>query len=115
MWFFGGVALAYLGYRMQDRVPSSGSPEEKKRLRIAYPMLGGTIGLATGFFGPVILTVISVNSGGHNFIRNASATDFISIMITSTVIGALLGYYIGKRNNFRKPQWISQMDERLGF
>lgn len=115
MWFFGGVALAYLGYRMQDRVPMSGSEEEKRRLRIAYPMLGGTIGLAAGFFGPVLVSVVSFNLGGPNFLRTTDAVEAISFMMLSVAVGAVLGYYVGKRNNFTKPKWMTAVDERFGF
>ena len=115
MWFFGGVILAFLGYRMQDRAPAPGSQQEKRNLRIAYPLAGGTLGLAAGFFGPVLATVISINLGGPNFLRTADALEAILFMVLSMVAGAVLGYFVGKRNNFCKPKWMTSMDERFGF
>ena len=116
IWFVGGIGLAYLGYRMQDRAPVHGSNEEKRRFRIAYIMLGGVIGLATAFFGTVFLTVISINLGGPNFTKIIDEPwEIISLITTLTVLGAFAGYYLGKRNNFNKSKWMAKIDEKLGF
>jgi DNA-binding transcriptional ArsR family regulator len=59
IWFIGGISLAYLGYRVQDRTPAPGSKEEKRELRIAYLLLGGMIGLAHCIFGPTIIILFN--------------------------------------------------------
>lgn len=117
MWFFGGVALAYLGYRMQDRQPMSGSDEEKKRLKIAYTMLGGVAGLAIAFFGTPILSVYSVSVGGPNLLRliDSYIFEYVTLLAIASILGGFAGYGIGKRNKFNKPKWMRQTDEKFGF
>lgn len=116
VWFFGSIGLAYLGYRMQDNRPESGSKEEKSRLRTGYIMLGGVFGLATAFFGTTFLTIISISIGGPNFLRMVNKPlDFFFLVLCLTTVGAVIGYYLGKRNGFRKPRWAIWLDERYGF
>ena len=113
--FAGSIGLAYLGYRMQDNRPEPGSKEEKSRFKIGYILLGGLFGLATAFFGPVFLTVISVSLGGPNFMRIINEPLEIFFLVSLTILGGVIGYYLGKRNGFRKPKWMTWIDDRLGF
>jgi DNA-binding transcriptional ArsR family regulator len=116
VWFFGSIGLAYLGYRMQENRPASGSKEEKSRLRLGYVMLGGFCGLAFAFFGTTFLTIISISFGGPNFLRMVNKPqDFSFLVLCLTSAGAIIGYYLGKRNGFKKPRWAVWLDERYGF
>jgi hypothetical protein len=115
IWFFGGLVLAYLGYRMQDKPLVLGSEDERRRFKIVYPMAGATAGLAIGFFGPVIISAISFGLGGPNLIANADAEDALLIITVAVALGAVLGYWMGKRKDFRKPKWMIKSDEKFGF
>lgn len=116
VWFCGSIGLAYLGYRIQDSRPESGSKAEISRQRIGYIMLGGFSGLATAFFGTTILTFISINVGGPNFLRMVNnPLDFFFLVLFLTTAGAITGYFLGKRNGFKKPRWATWLDERYGF
>jgi hypothetical protein len=107
LWFAGGMGLAYLAYRVQDKAPLPGSTEEKKRIRRAYPMIGGLIGLIIGFIGPIILILLVMLTGGPNLAYYAGSGDLaISLLVFGTIIGAIIGYWIGKRRNFRRPDWF---------
>jgi hypothetical protein len=112
VWFIGAIGLAYLGYRMQGKVPASGSKEEKSRFKKAYILLGGWIGLVLAFFGTVFLTFLSVRLGGPKFIRIINEPWEFSVLV---VLGAITGYCVGKRNNFEKPKWMDKIDEKFGF
>ena len=114
--FVGSIGLAYLGYKMPDRLPELGTEEERKRFRIFYILTGGVAGFAASFFGPVIATLISIQLGGPNFLRLIDEPSEIGGLIGSlTVVGIILGYFIGKHNNFEKPKWMTKIDERYGF
>ncbi len=115
LWFFGGVVLAYLGYRMQDKPLALGSEEVRRRFKIVYPMAGVVAGLVVGFLGPVIVSAISFSLGGPNLIKNADAEDALLIITIAVALGAVLGYWMGKRKDFRKPKWMIKSDEQFGF
>lgn len=115
IWFFGGLVLAYLGYRMQDKPLVLGSEEERRRFKVIYPMAGATGGLVVGFLGPVIVSAVSFGLGGPNLIRNADAQDALLVITVTVALGAVLGYWMGKRNDFRKPKWMIKSDEKFGF
>ncbi len=115
VWFFGGLVLAYLGFRMQDKPLVLGSEEERRRFRIVYPMAGATAGLIVGFLGPVVVSVISFSTGGPNLIANADTEDALLIITVAVALGVVLGYWLGKRKDFRKPKWMIKSDEKFGF
>jgi hypothetical protein len=114
--FVGSIGLAYLGYTMPDRTPAPGSEEERKKFQKFYPIAGGFAGLVTGFLGPVIATFISLRLGGPNFLKIINdPIEVLSLVAILIVIGAMVGYMIGKRNNFGKPKWMVKMDEKIGY
>lgn len=111
-----GVALAYFGYRMQRTAPKPGSKEEKSRMKKAYPVGGAWLGVATSFIGTIFLSILSIRLGGPNFFRIIDNTlGFIFVFVVSPIVGGIGGYYLGKRNGFRKPKWMTWIDEKLGF
>ena len=112
-----GVALAYLGYRSFSNRPESGSIKEKSKMKIGYTVGGAWLGLVVGFFGPILLTLISMCFGGPNIFRLIDDTDslFPLILLSLAIIGGICGYYLGKRNGFNKPRWVTWIDEKFGF
>jgi hypothetical protein len=114
--FFGSISTAYLGYRMQKNAPMIGLEGEKSRFKKAYIMFGGVIGLVLAFFGTVLLTFISVRLGGPNFMRIINEPwEFLVLASVLVVLGAVAGFFVGKRNNFEKPKWMAKIDEKFGF
>ncbi|XHH10037.1 MAG: ArsR family transcriptional regulator [Candidatus Bathyarchaeia archaeon] len=112
----GSIGLAYLGYTMPDRTPIPGSEEERKKFQKFYPIAGGLAGLVAGFFGPVVATFVSLWLGGPNFLRIINAPiEILSFVASLIVIGSIIGYIVGKRNDFRKPKWMVKIDEKFGF
>lgn len=112
----GSISVAYLGYRMQKNVPVVGSKEEKSRFKKAYIMFGGVVGLVLAFFGTVLVTFISVRLGGPNFMRIINEPwEFFVYVTVLIVLCAVVGFFIGKRNNFEKPKWMAKIDEKFGF
>ena len=111
-----GIALAYFGYRMQNTKPEPGSNQEKSRMRIGYTLGGAWLGLVAGFFGTALLSILSVNLGGPNILRLIDEPlEIFLVLAVPAVLGGIGGYYLGKRNGFRKPKWMTRVDEKLGF
>jgi DNA-binding transcriptional ArsR family regulator len=115
IWFFGGLVLAYLGYRMQDKPLMLGSEDERRRFMIVYPMAGATVGLLVCFLGPVIVSTVSFGLGGPNLIAKAHIEDALLIITVAVALGAVLGYWMGRITDFRKPKWMIKSDEKFGF
>jgi membrane protein YqaA with SNARE-associated domain len=115
--FVGSIGLCYLAYKVQGKKqPISGSKEDKERYKRAYVLIGGVTGLFLSFFGTVFLTFISIRLGGPNFIRMINGPwEFFLLATVLIVSGSVIGYYLGKRNNFGKPKWMDKIDERFGF
>ncbi len=114
--FVGSIGLAYLGYTMPDRTPEPGSEAERRKFKKFYPIVGGFVGFASAFFGTMFVTLISVRLGGPNFMKIIDEPfEIIALIGSLTIVGTLLGYIIGKRNNFEKPKWITKTDEKFGF
>lgn len=112
--FIGSIGLSYLAYRAQEKKqPISGSNEEKKRSRNAYIIVGGVIGLVAGFFGPIFFILLFHRFlGGPNLARLLNSGEvWISLMVIGPLVGTIIGYYIGKRNKFVKPKWITWMED----
>lgn len=115
-----GVALAYLGYRMWSNGPEAGSSKEKLGMKIGYTVGGAWLILFIGFFGPILLTLISMRLGGPNIFRLIDATIggtlyFFLLLLVLMPIGGIGGYYLGKRKGFSKPRWMTWLDEKFGF
>jgi DNA-binding transcriptional ArsR family regulator len=114
--FLGSIGIAYLGYTMPDRTPEPGSEEERKKFKKFYPLAGGFVGLVTAFFGTVIATLVSLRLGGPNFLKIIDGPfEIVTYIGGLTVVGAILGYIIGKHNGFEKPKWMTKTDEKFGF
>ena len=115
-----GVALAYLGYRAWSNRPEPGSKSERFRMKIAYTAGGAWLVLFIGFFGPVLFTLVSMRLGGPNVFRLIDAAVggtlyFLLLLFLALPIGGVIGYYLGKRNGFSKPRWMTWLDEKFGF
>lgn len=107
--FVGSIGLCYLAYRAQGKKqPIPGSKEEKKRLKISYIIVGGMLGLATGFFGPISVILIVHYLGGPNLARVGGDSGYlwISLLVIGLVVGAIAAYWLGKRRNFKIPEFI---------
>ena len=107
-----GIALAYFGYRMQRTIPAPGST----RFKIAYTMGGGCLGVGIAFFGTPLLSWFSVRLGGPNiFWLLDNESGIFIVLVVPAILGGVAGYFLGKRNGFRKPKWMTWVDEKLGF
>jgi threonine/homoserine/homoserine lactone efflux protein/DNA-binding transcriptional ArsR family regulator len=116
IWAISAIAIAYFGYRMQRNMPEPGSSREKSRMRIGYTVGGAWLGLVISFFGTILLSALSVRLGGPNILRLVdNAFEIIAVLAVPTVFGGIAGYYLGKRQDFRKPKWMTWIDDRLGF
>jgi DNA-binding transcriptional ArsR family regulator len=112
----GGIALAYFAYRMQRTMPEPGSKEEKSRMQKAYPLGGAWLGFVIAFFGTILLSWLSERLGGPNILRLVdNAFEFILVLAVPTIWGGIVGYYFGKSRGFKKPNWMTWLDNRLGF
>jgi DNA-binding transcriptional ArsR family regulator len=107
--FNGSIGLSYFGYRAQIKnQPAPGSNEEKRRSRNAYMIVGGVIGLVSGFLGPIFFILLF-----HRFLSGSilsgllnSGELWISLMVTGPLVGIIIGYYVGRRKKFAKPRWV---------
>jgi predicted permease len=112
----GSVFLAYLGYKVQGDRPPQGSKQERERMRIVYVLGGGLVGAAIAFFGPPMLSIMSLHSGGPNILRlieDHYLLEFIVIFFGSIILGSSIGYFIGKRNCFKQPKWGKWLEEHI--
>jgi len=92
---------------VQDRTPAPGSKEEKRKLRIAYLVLGGMIGLLIAFFGPTIIILLTRFLGGPDLAHAEGGGELWTfIIVIGPIIGAIAGYFIGKRKDFTMPIWM---------
>ena len=112
-----GIALTILGYRSFSNKPESGSIKEKSKMKVGYIVGGAWLGLVVGFFGPILLTLISMRFGGPNIFRllDDNGLLFFFLLLSLANIGGIIGYYLGKRNGFSKPRWMTWIDEKFGF
>jgi len=112
-----GTAIAYFGYRMQRARPEPISGEGSLRFKIAYTAGGAWLGLVFGFFGFPILSWLLEHLGGPKLLGFVD-TPFefvIFIIVGPTILGGIAGYYVGRRNGFNKPKWMTWIDNKLGF
>jgi hypothetical protein len=110
--FVTGILLAIFGYRMQITMPAPCSEKMKIRTRRAYILGGAWLGFAIAFFGVGLFLAM--------FFRPLlryywSDWYFIFMLIIAPALGAVWGYWVGKRNNFEKPKWMAWIDEKTGF
>ena len=115
IWFAGSIALAYLGYRLQDKALLPGIREEKN-YKIGYIVLGGVIGFAVTFFGTLIVSFLSVFLGGPDLVRltDSYVSEYISILAIMTILGGFAGYFIGKKQSFKQPKWGKWLEDHYG-
>ncbi len=107
LWFIGGMILAYLGYRVQN-----GSilliKDEKKRVKLVYATIGVMSGIIIAFFGPIAVILIAKVLGEPNLAyAHYGGEIWISLFLVLPLIGAIVSYYIGKRNSFTLPSWMT--------
>ncbi|MFA5366248.1 MAG: hypothetical protein WC325_13790 [Candidatus Bathyarchaeia archaeon] len=112
--FIGSIGLSYFGYRAQIKnQPLPGSNEEKKRSRNAYIIVGCVTGLVSGFFGPTFFILLFQRFLSKSILYGLlnSGELWISFMVIGPLAGTIIGYYIGKRNKFAKPKWVTWMED----
>ena len=53
---------------------------------------------------------------GPDFFRliNYFVFEYVIILAFSTIIGGVLGYYIGKNKSFEQPKWGKWLEEHVG-
>lgn len=110
--FVMGMFLAFFGYRMQMTMPAPGSDKMKERMRKAYPLGGAWLGFALAFFVVGIFLAMFARPLLRYF---WSEGYFVFMLIIAPGLGAVWGYWVGKRNGFNKPKWMVWIDEKTGF
>jgi len=107
VWFIVAVGLAYVGYRVHEKAPASGSLEEKGRARVAYPMVGEMVGLLAAFFAPTVIILLNRYMGGPDLAQaQGSGELWTFILVAAPLIGAVTGYFVGKKKDFTLPTWM---------
>ncbi|MCL5876835.1 MAG: hypothetical protein M1540_03380 [Candidatus Bathyarchaeota archaeon] len=104
--------MSYFGYKMMVNPPPLGSERMKKRMRIAYPLGGAWLGFAISFFGVALVLATFARPLLRYFF---SAEYAVFIIFVAPALGAVWGYWVGKRNGFNKPKWAAWLDEKTGF
>jgi hypothetical protein len=110
--FVMGIFLAIFGYRMMVTAPAPGSDKMKERMRKAYPLGGAWLGFAIAFFVVGIALAMFARPLLRYFWSNEY---FVFVFVVAPALGAIWGYWVGKRNGFNKPKWMVWMDEKTGF
>lgn len=110
-----GIALAYLGYRMQRSRPEPGSEEEKSRMKIGYIWGGAGAGLVIGFFALILLILLSRFLGGPDIAHMEGGGElWILMLVIGAIVGGIAGYRFGKKRGFQKPKWAVWLDKHFG-
>ena len=108
----GGIFLAFFGYRMQHTMPAPGSEKMKSRMKKAYTFGGAWLWFVIAFFG----VGITIGLFFRPFLTYFWSTWYLIFsLIAAPILGAYWGYWVGKKNGFNKPKWMTQIDEKLGF
>ncbi len=110
--FVMGIFLAFFGYRMMTTAPVAGSDKMKQRMRIAYPLGGATIALIIAFFVVPLFLAVFFRPLLRYYLTD---WNFILVITVPPALGAYWGYWVGKRNGFNKPKWMTWIDEKTGF
>ncbi|MDR2204096.1 MAG: hypothetical protein LBE76_07375 [Nitrososphaerota archaeon] len=107
-WFIGTIIATCVAYRLEVK-PLTPKLITDRKFTGLYIIYGGIAGLIIIFLGTTITSVISVSIDGPNLLQATSSNIvfFFCYLISATVIGCLTGYYIGKKNNFKKPKWFN--------
>jgi hypothetical protein len=106
------LPMSYFGYKSIVNPPSPGSDRMKKRMRVAYPLGGAWLGFAISFFvvGLVLATF------ARPLLRYFWTAEYWAFMVAGApALGAVWGYWVGKRNGFNQPKWIVWLNEKTGF
>jgi hypothetical protein len=114
-YFTMATIVVYFIYRMQRKIPASGSKEEKSRMRIGYAVGGVWFGLIIFFFGGGFLIRVLQEITGQPLLHAIFWTDWylsFSLLLAPT-IGGVVGYYFGKKRGFQKPKWAIWLDNRF--
>lgn len=110
--FVMGLFLAFFGYRMMVTTPPLGSDKMKQRMRKAYPLGGAWLGFAVSFF--VVGIVLALFA--RPLLRYFWTEEYwVFMLVIAPALGAVWGYWVGKRNGFNKPKWMVWIDEKTGF
>ena len=101
------MILAYLGYRVQN-----GSfaliKDEKKRVKAVYITIGAVMGVIFAFICPIVaILVFRLFSGQNLAYAQGGGEIWVSLFLVLPLIGATASYYIGKRNGFTLPSWMT--------
>jgi hypothetical protein len=84
----------------------------KRRMRVAYPLGGAWLGFVISFFGVALILA----TFARPLLRYFWSAEYAVVMIfVAPSLGAVWGYWMGKRNGFNKPKWMVWVDEKTGF
>lgn len=114
-YFVMATIVIYFGYRMQRKIPISGSKEERPRMSVGYVVGGVWLGLIIAFFFVGFLIRELQEIIHQPLLHNIFWTDWylgFSLLI-APAIGGVAGYYFGKKRVFQKPKWAIWLDNRL--
>ena len=100
-----GIGVAYMIQHILRDVLS-----KKRQLmiaKIAYTGLGAWAGWAITFFGAVLISALFRLSGNLPPLANPNGWWFLVLaFVIAPIIGAPIGYWVGKRRHFRTPNYI---------
>jgi hypothetical protein len=106
------LPMSYFGYKSMVNPPPIGSDRMKKRMRIVYPFGGAILAFNLAFLGVGLV----LGTFARPLLRYFWTTEYWVFMVCiAPVLGAVWGYWVGKRNGFNKPKWAVWLDEKAGF
>jgi mannose/fructose/N-acetylgalactosamine-specific phosphotransferase system component IIC len=96
-------------------MPEPGSKQMKSRMKKVYIGGGAWAGAVLSFLGGGILLRVLQDLTGQPFLHNVfwTAGYMVLALVVAPIIGAFLGYRLGKRNCFEKPKWAIWLDSHL--
>jgi len=99
------LILAYCLYEINPLL----SGAEPKKIPGVYIASGGVGGFGIGFFGLMLAGVFSGFFGGPNLfaVIAPDSVHFLSYLCITTVVGCFVGYGIGKKRGFRRPNSVN--------
>jgi hypothetical protein len=102
----GSIAL-YFGYRAQITMPEPGTKQMRSRMKKVYVGGGAWLGLVLAFIGGALAIRGLQDLSGRPLLYEVfwTAEYMVFAFVFAPIIGAYLGYQLGKRNGFEKPKW----------
>jgi hypothetical protein len=111
--FLGMLVVVYFGYRLHSMPRTEAI--QRTGFVISYILSGAAIGGFFALFGTALISYVTTSMGGPNILRLIGPSHFhvASYCISLTVVGAIVGYFIGKKQSFTQPRWIKWIDKHF--